>query len=61
MEGVRRWLIPIYNKRKRDFDTACWAEKPLVQVKILPEFNAVCSTGKENVRPRCTTSKIWRG
>lgn len=32
------------------------AAKPFVQVRSTPESSADCSTGKENVRPRCTTS-----
>jgi hypothetical protein len=30
-----------------------FAEKPLVHVSSTPESNAFCSTGKENVRPKC--------
>lgn len=31
---------------------AFFAEKPLVQVRSMPLSSAVCSTGKEKVRPR---------
>lgn len=31
---------------------AFFAAKPLVQVRSTPESSAVCSTGKEKVRPR---------
>jgi hypothetical protein len=37
--------------RTTSFPIAFRAEKPLVQVRILPESSAVCSTGNENVKP----------
>ena len=38
------------------FPVAFLAEKPFVQVNNIPESKAFCSTGKENVRPRCKVS-----